>query len=238
MTYIEGFVTAVPIANRATYRDHAARAAEYVKALGVIRHVETWGDDVPHGQVNDLWRAVDAAEGEAVLFSWFEYPDRATRDAANAKMAADPAMADMAKDMPFDASRMIYGGFDAVSEAGAGGPFGYLDGFVVPVATARRDDFVAHAKMVAALFIEHGASRVVDAWGDDVPAGERTDYARAAHLQDGETVAYGWIEWPSKAARDAGWEKAMADQRLTGPEAGAMDGKRMMVGGFAPILDA
>lgn len=237
MTYVEGFVTAVPTANREAYVAHAREAAALIKEMGATRFVETWGDDVPRGKLNDLWSAVQAKEDETILFSWFEYADKAARDAANARMMADPRMEAMGADMPFDGSRMIYAGFSVINEAGRAGDFGYLDGVVVPVGTDRRDAYLAFSRTSAAAFLEHGATRVVDAWGDDVPDGKTTDYKRATHLQDGESVAYGWIEWPSKDVRDKAWEALMADARLAGsPEERGMDGKRMMFGGFAPLL--
>jgi uncharacterized protein YbaA (DUF1428 family) len=238
MTYVEGFLTAVPTVNKGKYVDHAKAAAVMLKEMGVTRFVETWGEDVPHGKTNDLYQAVAAKDDEAVLFSWFEYPDKATRDAASQKMMTDPRMADMMKDMPFDAGRMIYGGFTEINSAGAGGDFGFLDGVVVPVSTAKKDAYIAFCKEAADVFMEFGASRVVDTWGDDVPDGKQTDYKRATHLKDGESVGYGWIEWPSKEVRDAAWERIMQDNRLGGgmTERG-MDGKRMMFGGFRPLLD-
>jgi uncharacterized protein YbaA (DUF1428 family) len=238
MTYIEGFVTAVPIANRDRYVAHARQAAAMVREFGVARFVETWGDDVPRGTLNDLWGAVQAKEGEAVLFSWFEYPDKATRDAANARMMEDPRMAEMAGDMPFDGSRMIYGGFAAVGEEGVAGDFGYLDAVVVPVRTEARDAYVGFCHTAATAFLAAGATRVVDGWGDDVPDGQVTDFKRAVHLTDEESVVFGWVEWPSKAARDAGWQTVMADERFAGdPSQRGMDGKRMIFGGFAPLLN-
>src|SRR3546814_18918576 len=92
MTYVEGFVLAVPTAQKEEYRKHAADAAALVKEFGVRRHVEAWGDEVPAGKLNDFRTAVQAKEGEEIVFSWFEYPDRATRDAANEKMMSDPRM--------------------------------------------------------------------------------------------------------------------------------------------------
>lgn len=90
MTYVEGFVVAVPTANKEAYRKHAAEAAPLFKEFGVARMVECWGDDVPDGKVNDFKGAVQAKPDETVVFSWFEYPDKATRDAANEKMMSAP----------------------------------------------------------------------------------------------------------------------------------------------------
>ena len=114
MAYIEGFVVAVPKANKEIYRKHAATAAELFKEFGVTRMVEAWGDDVPDGKVTDFRRAVQATDDEEVVFSWFEYPDKATRDAANQKMMSDPRMAAMGSEMPFDGKRMIMGGFSTI----------------------------------------------------------------------------------------------------------------------------
>ena len=239
MTFVEGFVVAVPTANKEAYRQHAADAAPLFKEFGVARMVEAWGDDVPDGKVNDLKGAVQAKDDETVVFSWFEYPDKATRDAANEKMMSDPRMQSMGEAMPFDAKRMIIGGFDSIVDDRADGSMGYADGYVVPVPDANKDAYRALAEKASQVFRDHGATRVVEAWGDDVPDGKVTDFARAAHKQDGETVVFSWIEWPSKEARVAGWEKVMADERMQpdGTEV-PFDGKRMIYGGFAPIVEA
>jgi uncharacterized protein YbaA (DUF1428 family) len=239
MTYVEGFVVAVPTANKEAYRKHAADAAPLFKEFGVARMVEAWGDDVPDGKVNDLKGAVQAKDDETVVFSWFEYPDKATRDAANEKMMSDPRMAAMGGEMPFDGKRMIIGGFDSIVDDRAGGAMGYADGYVVPVPDGNKDAYRALAETASQVFRDHGATRVVEAWGDDVPDGKVTDFARAAHKQDGETVVFSWVEWPSKDARVAGWEKVMADERMQpdGTEV-PFDGKRMIYGGFAPIVEA
>ncbi|WP_293841899.1 DUF1428 domain-containing protein [Sphingopyxis sp.] len=116
---------------------------------------------------------------------------------------------------------------------------GYLDGFLVPVPDANKDAYRAMAEKASEVFRDHGATRVVEAWGDDVPDGKVTDYARAAHKQDGETVVFSWVEWPSKEARVAGWNKVMADERMQhDPNDQTFDGKRMIYGGFAPIVEA
>ncbi|MFJ5370414.1 DUF1428 domain-containing protein, partial [Bosea sp. CER48] len=199
MAYVDGFVVAVPAANKDAYLKQAADAAPLFKEFGVRRHVEAWGDDVPDGKVTDFKGAVKATPDEVVVFSWFEYPDRATRDAANEKIMSDPRMKQMGETMPFDGKRMIYGGFASLLEKGKGGQAGYIDGMLSPVPGGRKADFHAFAAEGAALFEEHGALRVVDAWGDDVPDGKVTDFKGAVKAEPGETVVFSWIEWPSKA---------------------------------------
>lgn len=112
MPYIEGFVAAVPTANKEAYRKHAQEAVAYFKKLGATRLVECWGDDVPKGVLTDFYKATQAKEDETPIFSWIEYPDKATRDAANKAMADDTDAANM--DMPFDAKRMFWGGFEQI----------------------------------------------------------------------------------------------------------------------------
>ena len=240
MTYVEGFVLAVPTANKDEYRKHAEGGAPLFREFGVARMVECWGDDIPDGKVNDFRGAVQTKPDETVVFSWFEYPDRAARDAANEKIMADPRMKEMGADMPFDGQRAIFGGFASLLDERGSGTAGYVDGFVAPVPEGNKEAYRALARQAAAVFIDHGAVRVVEAWGDDVPDGKVTDFARAAHRKPGETVVFSWIEWPGKAARDAGWEKSMADPRMT-PEPAEdrpFDGMRMIYGGFVPILEA
>ena len=110
MTYVDGFVAAVPKANKEKYITHARAAAELFKQWGATRVVENWGDDVPKGEINDFYSSVHAKDDEVVVFSWVEYPDKATRDAVQHKMMNDPAMTSV-PDMPFDGKRMIFAGF-------------------------------------------------------------------------------------------------------------------------------
>src|SRR3954453_11040707 len=133
MTYIEGLIVAVPIANKAACVDHAKSFAPLIREFGATRMVESWSDDVPEGKVTDFRKSVQAKDDEAVVFAWFEYPDRAARDAANDKMRSDPRMQEMGAAMPFDGKRMIYGGFDPFVDERGSGTVGYTDGFVVPV---------------------------------------------------------------------------------------------------------
>lgn len=111
MAYVDGFVLAVPKANKEAYRELAAKMAPLFMEYGATRMVECWGDDVPRGKVNDFYGAVLAREEEVVMFSWIEYPSREVRDAANNRMHEDPRVQALGPDMPFDGKRMIFGGF-------------------------------------------------------------------------------------------------------------------------------
>jgi uncharacterized protein YbaA (DUF1428 family) len=236
MTYFEGFVIPAATADKDTFRKHAAEFADVVREFGVTRQVEAWANDVQHGKTTDFYRAVNAADDETVVFSWFEYPSKAARDAANEKFQNDPRMKDMGANMPFDGKRMIIGGFEAIVEEGSERG-GYIDGWVVPVPTSKRDAYREHSAQNAKFFREYGATRLVEAFGDDVPKGEVTDFYRAVKAEDGESVVFAFIEWPDKATRDAAWPKVMEDERMRPQGEMPFDGKRMFWGGFEKILD-
>ncbi len=119
---------------------------------------------------------------------------------------------------------------------------GYIDGFVIAVPKANKQKFIDHATMADDMFIEMGATRILECWGDDVPSGKTTDFRMAVKANDDEDVVFSWIEWPDKATRDAGMAKMMApdfkDPRMdaeTNPM--PFDGKRMIFGGFAPVVE-
>ncbi len=118
----------------------------------------------------------------------------------------------------------------------------YFDGFLIAVPTAKKQDFIDHAKKADGFFIEQGALRVVECWGDDVPSGKLTDFLKAVHAKDDETVVFSWVEWPDKATRDRVGEMmqdmSKADDRIN-PEKNPMpfDGARLIYGGFSPVVD-
>lgn len=116
MSYVDGFVVAVPAANKEAYRAMAAAAAALFKEFGASRVVECWGDDVLDGKITDFRGAVKAEEGEVIVFAWIEYPSRQVRDAAHEKMKSDERTKAFA-DMPFDGKRMIFGGFSTILDA-------------------------------------------------------------------------------------------------------------------------
>ena len=113
----------------------------------------------------------------------------------------------------------------------------YVDGFLVPVPSNGKQAYLDMAAKVAPIFKENGATRVVECWGDDVPDGKVTDFKGAVKAAEGETVVFSWIEWPSKEVRDTGMAKVMKDERMQPGGDMPFDGKRMVFGGFAPILD-
>lgn len=112
----------------------------------------------------------------------------------------------------------------------------YIDGFVIAVPTANKQQFLEHARQFDPMFLEYGATRVIEGWGDDVPDGKVTDFRRAVQATEDETVVFSWVEWPDKATRDAGIAKMMADPRMDPSAPGSppmpFDGKRMIFGGF------
>lgn len=116
MTYIDGFVAAVPTANREKYRKHAETAGGIFKEHGALRLVECWGDDVPQGKVTSFPMAVKCQDDETVVFSWITWPSRKARDEGMKKVMADPRMQPGTNPMPFDGKRLIYGGFEVLVE--------------------------------------------------------------------------------------------------------------------------
>jgi uncharacterized protein YbaA (DUF1428 family) len=114
MNYLDGFVAAVPLAKKEAFLKHATDAAVVFKEFGALQVVESWGDDVPEGQLTSFPMAVKREAGETVVFSWIQWPSKAVRDSAWEKIMADPRMQNT--EMPFDGKRMIYGGFQIIME--------------------------------------------------------------------------------------------------------------------------
>lgn len=113
----------------------------------------------------------------------------------------------------------------------------YVDGFVAAVPTANKDAYIQYAREASLVFKEHGALRLVECWGDDVPEGTLTSFPMAVQRKPDETVVFSWILWPSKEVRDVGVQKVMQDPRLqTQPM--PFDGARIIFGGFKVVVDA
>ncbi len=117
MAYIDGFVIAVPTADKEKFRQHALDVDTLFTKHGAVQVIEAWGEDVPKGETTDFFKAVKAKNNETVVFSWIIWPDKAARDAGNAKVFAEMQEMDKSKmEMPFDGKRMIFGGFEALVE--------------------------------------------------------------------------------------------------------------------------
>ncbi|KKJ78458.1 RNA signal recognition particle 4.5S RNA [Kiloniella litopenaei] len=117
MSYVDGFVAAVPTKNKESYLKHAQIASTVFKEYGALKVVDCWGDDVPDGKYTSFPLAVKKQSDETVLFGWIVWPDKTTRDVAMQKAMEDPRMQEEENPMPFDGKRLIYGGFEMMFEA-------------------------------------------------------------------------------------------------------------------------
>ena len=118
MPYIEGFVIPVLTQDKEAYRAMAVKAVPIFLEHGALQVVEGWGDDVPDGKVTDFKGAVKAQEGENVVLSWIIWPSKEAREEGNKKVMTDPRMK-MEDNIPFDAVRMIIGGFEVLLDSAA-----------------------------------------------------------------------------------------------------------------------
>jgi len=237
MTYITGAVAAVPTANKGKYAEHVAAVWPLFESYGASRMVETWGADVPKGTVTDFYGAVDAKEGETIVFSWIEWPDNATADASWQKMQEDPAMKEL-PEMPFDGSRMIFGGFAPVYEGGTRAAAGYYQGFLLAVPESNKALYAEMADEGWKMFEKYGATGMVEGWGEDVPRGKVTDFYRATKAEPGEVAMFSWVAWPDRAACDKASKAMEAEMGDMDMSRMPFDGMRMMWAGFEPLFDS
>ena len=114
MSYVDGFIIALPKAKIEDYRKMAELGATVWMDHGARAYVETIGDDVPYGELTSFPRAVQAKDDEIVVFAWITYESRQQRDAVNAQVMADQRLKDSMADLPVDGKRMIFGGFQTM----------------------------------------------------------------------------------------------------------------------------
>ena len=114
----------------------------------------------------------------------------------------------------------------------------YYSGFVLAVPDANRQAYISHARKTWPMFKKHGALRMVETWGDDVPKGKVTDFYRAVQAVPGESVVFSWIEWPDRETSDLGWQKIMEEMPQSDMGEMPFDGQRMIWGGFTPVYDS
>jgi len=247
MTYIQGFVIAVPTANKQKFIDHAGSADPLFIEHGATRILECWQDNVEKGHTTDFFGAVDCKDDESVVFSWIEWPDKATYTALESRMEelskTDERFDPEKNPMPFDGMRMIYGGFTPLVDEGKAVADPYVQGFIVPVPEGNKEAYRTAALEMWYIMKDYGAARVIEAWQDDVPHGKQTDFFRSVKAEPGEVVVFSLIEWESREVCDASHEKMMQDERMKqfmeqnpGVEP-PFDGKRMVYGGFRPVVE-
>lgn len=239
MAYVDGFVLAVPNANKEAYRKLASDASVVFQKHGAIGFVENWGVNVPQGKVNCLNSAVMRKPDETVMYSWIVWPDKAARDAGNAAVMVDPDLGGPGMQMPFDGMRMIYGGFEQLFGDALAAP-GIIDGTVVPVKAASRAAYTEAAGKLAEMFCEHGAISVVDCWGDDVPEGKVNSFHTAVLREPDEAIVFSWINWKDQEVQQKAWEAIMKDPRMEqhNPKSVGADMGRMIFGSFEPLVVA
>ena len=241
MSYIDGFVIAVPAANKDKFVAHAKQADEVFMEHGATRILECWQEDISKGKTTDFFGAVDAKDDEKVAFSWIEWPSKAERQAMMSGMEeiakTDERFDPEKNPMPFDGARMIYGGFEPIVERGTPTPGAYVQGFVVPVPGDKKDAYRKMADDAWEMFRGYGALRLVEAWQDDVPEGKQTDFFRTVKAEPGEQVVFSFIEWPSREVCDAASEKMQAEMTPPAAEEMPFDSKRMIYGGFKPVVE-
>lgn len=241
MSYVDGFLIPVPSAKKAAFVAHARKADAVFLEHGARRIAECWGEAVPRGTTTDFYRAVDARDDETVVFSWIEWPDKATRDAMYRKMdeltRSDPRFRMEDNPPPFDGKRMVFGGFEPIFQAGEYRRGAYVQGFVLPARD--RDGYRKMAAEAWPIFAGYGALQVVETWQDDVPAGKQTDFFRSVKTEPGEQVVFAWMLWPSREVCDAAAEKMQSDERMQAPPDGGMpfDPGRMIYAGFLPVVE-
>ena len=235
MTYFDGFVIPVPNADKAKVVEHAERMDRHFLRHGALRVVEAWGESIAAGKITDFRQAVAAKEDESVLFSWIEWPDKATRDAGMKAIEADQEV--MAEPMPFDGKRMIFGGFEAIVMEGEDRPGAFVQGFVVPVLPGKKEAYRRMAAEAWPFFQRHGALKVVETFEDDVPHGKQTDFYRAVKAEPGESVVFSYMLWPSRQACDEAAQKMMSDPEMKVPDEMPFDPARMIYAGFEPVVE-
>ena len=235
MAYYDGFVIPVPTTDKAKFVDHALKMDKAFLAHGARQVVEAWGEDIAAGKVTDFRRAVAAKDGESVAFSWVEWPDKATRDAAFKAFEADQEM--MAEPMPFDGKRMIFGGFEPLVVEGEDRRGAFVQGFVLPVRAGGKDAYRKMAAEAWPMFERYGALKVVETWQDDVPAGKQTDFYRAVNAEPGEHIVFSYLLWPSREVCDAAAEKMQNDPEMKMPDDMPFDPQRMIYAGFEPVVE-
>ncbi|WP_300530020.1 DUF1428 domain-containing protein [Maricaulis sp.] len=114
MQYVDVYIAAVPIENKAAYIALGEASAQIFKDVGALMCVDAWEDDVPEGELTSFSMAVQRKDGEAIATGYVVWPDKETRDKGMLAMREDPRMTDPSFTPPFDGKRLIFGGFQKI----------------------------------------------------------------------------------------------------------------------------
>jgi len=117
MSYVDGFVIAVPNSKKDAYKELAQKAAKVFKREGALSVVECWGEDVPEGKLTSFPLAVKCEADETVVFSWVRWPSKEAKEKGMKAFMEDPICDQSVNPCPFDGKRMIYGSFDVIVDA-------------------------------------------------------------------------------------------------------------------------
>ncbi len=113
----------------------------------------------------------------------------------------------------------------------------YFDGFLISVPNGKKQEYIEIAKTAAPIFLEFGALRVIETWGDNLPHGKVTDFYMAVKAEADDGIVMSYIEWPDKETRDIGNDKVMKDPRMPDFDKIPFNAKTMIFGGFELLLD-
>ncbi len=237
MIYVQGMMAPIAIEKKAHYAEFAAKAAQVFKQHGALSVVECWGDDLPDGEINDMKTAVKLEPGETTLFSYVIWPSKSVRDEGMPSVFSN-SLFSKDFDPGMDGRRMFFGGFKPiVSHGKPSGSANYIDGFLLAVPRTNQETYRQMAEEAWGFFEKYGAVSMFECWGDDVPDGKVTSPAIATQKTPDEDVLFSWVGWPSKDARDKGYETMFQDPDMKPPDQVPFDGSRMMYGGFELIVD-
>ena len=232
--YIEAMIGSAPTDKKEAYREAAQTMSAIFHKHGALRTVDAWGAQVPRGEKTDMYRAVQAQDGETIVFACMEWESKEARDKGFA--AAEPEMMSANAFPPLNGALAIFGRFEPLVEHGHEEAGSYIDVMFGSVAQEQKGPYTAACASYPSYFLDNGALRSVDCWGAEVPRGEKTDIYKAVQAKDGEMPVFGWIEWDSQQAAAAGMRAAMAAMREAKVAPPPMDNDLVIFGGFEVLV--
>lgn len=234
MRYIEAMLGSAPTDKKEAYREAAQTMSAIFRKHGALRTVDAWGAQVPRGEKTDMYRAVQAQDGETIVFACMEWASKEARDKGFA--AAEPEMMQANAFPPLNGALAIFGRFEPLVSHGDEQAGDYIDVMFGSVQQGQKEPYTAACASYPQYFLDNGALRSVDCWGLDVPRGEKTDIYRAVQAKDGEMPVFGWIEWASQQAADDGMKATMAAMRQAEVAPPPMDNGLVIFGGFEVLV--